>query len=225
LARETLARIFQEPLTTIVRLGSGTHSPADAQCFRVQMVRDLEAASVKARGQGFNEEDARSAIFAIVAFLDETILNVKPPALSDWLRSPLQHQMFGNFMAGNVFFVNLERILQRPQSNETIDLIELYGLCILLGYQGRFAGRRAELKTFARTCVDKIRRFRGSSITLTQGLLPADDAPISTGDPWHKRLLWCAIVCAAIALTLFGMYKLFLSSSATELRSLTELTR
>jgi type VI secretion system protein ImpK len=189
------------------------------------MVRGLTAAGAKAGSYGFNEEDVRSATFAVVAFLDETVLNVKPPALSDWLRRPLQHELFGNFEAGIVFFENLHGILQRPESNETIDLIELYGLCILLGYQGRFAGRRAELRTFSRTCLDKIHRFRRSSFALVQGQLPTNDAQISTRDPWHKRLVWSSIVSPAIALMLFGMYKLLLSSGVAEVRNLVELTR
>jgi type VI secretion system protein ImpK len=222
LPRETLALIFQELLTTIVRLRAGIGAPLDARYFRRQLVEQLRSAAEKAHRQGFSEDDTRSASFAVVAFLDETILNLKPPTLSDWLRRPLQDEMFGHFVAGKVFFENLERLLHRTESNESVDLIELYALCILLGYQGKHAGRRSELKSLSKSSIEKVRRFRGPLPPLTpQGKVPEHaDQPISTLDPWRKRLLWVAAACVGLALILFGLYRISLNSGLSDLRSL-----
>jgi type VI secretion system protein ImpK len=189
------------------------------------MVGDLGTADSVARRSGFSEQDRRLATFAVVGYVDETILNVRPPALSDWLRKPLETQLFGTFIAGKVFYQNLQVLLQRPDSNETIDLIELYGLCILLGYQGQFAGSKTDLRVLSQTCMDKVRRFRNASTPLTQGLLPGSDAGVTTRDPWRKRLLWFAAVSAFVCLLLFGGYKAFLISNVDALPTVTGPTR
>src|SRR4051812_32805908 len=138
--------MFQEPLTAIIRLRCGM-SPENPREFRKEMRDQLKSLSEKAQAIGFTQADSLSAGFAVVAFLDETILNIRPPSLVDWLREPLQQEMFGHFVPGNVFFETMEELLRRAESAESIDLLELYSLCILLGYKGQFANRRGELSS------------------------------------------------------------------------------
>ena len=44
----------------------------------------------------------------MVAFLDESILNLRNPVFADWPRKPLQEELFGHHMAGEIFFQNLQ---------------------------------------------------------------------------------------------------------------------
>jgi type VI secretion system protein ImpK len=74
-----------------------------------------------------------------VAFLDESVLNSQAPIAADWRRQPLQEELFGRAIAGNVFFQNLKQLLRRNDSADLADMLEIYYLCMLLGYGGRYS--------------------------------------------------------------------------------------
>ncbi len=136
--RDNLAIVFQNLFTVIVRLRANRQVINDAQAFRAQMQSALRAGEKEGISKLYPPEDVRLATFAIVAFLDESILNSANPAFSDWARMPLQEEMFGHHRAGEVFFENIERLLTRGDSHGVADLLEVYSLCILLGYKGKY---------------------------------------------------------------------------------------
>ena len=49
-------------------------------------------------------------------FLDESVLNSQNPIFADWLRKPLQEELFGTHMAGEIFFQHLQQLLGRNDS-------------------------------------------------------------------------------------------------------------
>src|SRR5581483_2452845 len=134
----SLAVAFQEVFTAIARLRSGRQAVSDAATFRNQMKHALQSAEQEARNGGYPPEDVKLAVFATVAFLDESVLNSQNPIFADWSRMPLQEELFGVHVAGEVLFQNLKQILSRPDSTATADLVEVYVLCLLLGYRGRY---------------------------------------------------------------------------------------
>jgi type VI secretion system protein ImpK len=226
--RETLAVIFQEPLTAVVRVWANPQLTQDPHGLRENLKNALKAAIEDARRKGFSEEETKLAMFAVVAYLDETILTQNQPAFADWRRKPLQEELFGVHIAGEIFFQNLENIIRQPDSLPNSDLLELYALCISLGFQGRYsAGGRAELKRIVDACMDKCRRIRGAMPPLSpSGALPQTDAVLATEDPWFQRLVLVGGGCCALAVALFVVYKLMLGSGADELRAIAqELTR
>jgi len=108
--RDNLAIVFQNLLTVTVRLRSSRQTITDARNFRLQMQNAIRGAEKEAIGKLYPPEDVRLATFAVVAFLDESVLNSSNPAFSDWPRMPLQEEMFGQAVAGEVFFQNIERL-------------------------------------------------------------------------------------------------------------------
>ncbi len=226
--RETLAVIFQEPLTAVVRVWANPQMTQDPYGLRESMKSALKASIDDARRKSFSEEETKLAMFAIVAFLDETILTQNQPAFADWRRKPLQEELFGVHIAGEIFFQNLENIIRQPDSHPNADLLELYALCISLGFQGRYsAGGRAELKRIVDGCMDKVRRIRGAMPPLSpSGELPANDAVVSTVDPWLQRMMYIGGGLCVLAIVAFVVFKLMLGSGADELRSIAqEITR
>ncbi len=170
---ENLALIFQEAITAIVRLRSNRQPVTSADVFRAQMRQLLSMADQEARSRGYTAEDVRLASFAVVAFLDESVLNLHNPVFADWPRKPLQEEMFGGHVAGEIFFQSLQRLLERNESAQLADVLEVFHLCVLLGYRGRYgAGGQAELKSQMDTVAQKIRRIRKDS-----GALSPDWAP------------------------------------------------
>src|SRR5437763_8297043 len=142
-----LALHFQEPLTAVVRLRANRQSVSDAESFRHHMREALKMSSEDAQRDGYSADDIKLAAFATVALLDESILNSRNPLFADWPRKPLQEELFGTHIAGETFFQNAHQLLSRDDSPEIADVLEIYHLCLLLGYRGRYStGNTGELK-------------------------------------------------------------------------------
>jgi type VI secretion system protein ImpK len=219
---ENLALMLQEVLTAIVRLRSNRQAVSDANSFRIHMREALKLADQEARKRGYNSDAIQLAVFAVVAFLDESILNSRNPLFADWPRKPLQEELFGTHMAGEVFFQNLQKLLGQTDSQELADLLEVYYLCVLLGFGGRYSmGNKGDLRSIMDAVGEKIRRIRGYSPDLSPAwMLPKEAARLTSGDPWVRRLGIAAIGCAALALLLFVIFKFSLGSGISDLRAL-----
>jgi type VI secretion system protein ImpK len=216
---ENLAFAFQEVLTVGERLRANRQAVSDAASFRQQIREALKSADGEARKRGYTGDDVQLSIFAVVAFLDESILNLRNPIFAEWPRQPLQEEMFGHHVAGEIFFQNLQKILSRDDSQETADLLEVYHLCLLLGFAGRYSlSGRGELRSIITTVGDKIRRIRQSPPDLSPAWsLPNEAIQTGGSDPWIKRLMFSAIGCFVVALLLFILYKVFLGSGVSSL--------
>ncbi len=224
-AAGNLALAYQETLTSIVRLKANRQTVTDAQYFRQQFIEALKLANEEARARGYTEEETRDARFAVVAFLDETVLNLKSRAFSDWARKPLQEELFGVHMGGEVFFQNLERLMRQPDSAHLADVLEVYLLCLTLGYAGRYSiSGRGELASLEQSIFSRIRRIHARPAELSPHWRPAVDPNLAGGtDPWLKPLLYSTIGCVIVMMLLLGFYKLSLQSGAQSIAKVAEV--
>ncbi len=218
---DNLALAFQEILTVIERLRSNRQPIPDAVTFRQQFRAALQQADAEARRRGYTAEDIQLAIFAVVAFLDESILNLRSPIFADWPRQPLQEEFFGHHIAGEVFFQHLQRLLGANESHATADVLEIFYLCLLLGFAGRYSiGGRGELRALMDQTAEKIRRIRKTPPDLSpRWRIPPEAVQVSSSDPLVKRFLIGAVACLALALVLFATYKVVLASGISTLRT------
>jgi type VI secretion system protein ImpK len=215
---DNLAMLFQEALTVVVRLRSNRQAVGDPHSFRSQMNLALQTAGQEAARRSYSAEDVRVATFAIVAFLDESILNSHNPAFNDWVRKPLQQELFGVDVAGEIYFRNVDHLLGRGDSQELADVLEIYQLCLLLGFRGRYSvGSNADLRNVANIITERVHRIRGAS--LPPAWMPPAEALGPSSDPWIRRFLWSAAACWAVALVLFLIFKLSLDSASSDLQS------
>ena len=220
--RDNLAIVFQNLLTVIVRLRANRQVINDAQAFRVQMQTALRAAEKEGISKLYSPEDVRLATFAIVAFLDESILNSNNPAFSDWPRMPLQEEMFGHHRAGEVFFENIDRVLTRSDSHGTADLLEVYSLCILLGYKGKYGlGDLDSVRPVLDAIAEKVRRVRGPLPGLSPAwAVPQGNIRPTESDRWIRRLAVGALASFFIALLFFVIFKALLGGDSSKVRAL-----
>ena len=217
-----LALVFQEILTVTVRLRSNRQTVTDAEVFRNQIRSALKAADREGKSLGYTDEDIRLGIFAVVAFLDETVLNLRNPVFTDWVRRPMQEELFGQHIAGETFFQHLQKILGRRDVPETADLLEVYYLCLLLGFLGRYSvSGKGELRAVMGAIDDKMRRIRKSRPDLSpQWEIGGQMVTMVTTDVWAKRLGYVAMSCAGLAVLLFIFYTILLGSGVSDLRTL-----
>jgi type VI secretion system protein ImpK len=193
---------------------------SDAESFRYYLREAIRTAVQEAKNRGYSADDIKMATLALVGFLDESVLNTHDPLFADWPRKPLQEELFGIHMAGELFFRNLEQLSARPDAADLADLLEVHYLCLLLGYGGRYSvGGRAELQAITQSTGDRIRRIRGVS-TDPFSMPPAEAPPVrQRANPWVKRLAIAAVVCCGLMLVLFVAFRLTLGSAASEIRA------
>jgi len=210
---ETLALLYQEVLTGIVRLRANRHGISDAGAFRYQMHGAINTAASQALAAAYPSDDVKLATFAVVAFLDESVLNSQNPIFADWLRKPLQEELFGTHIAGELFYRYLQQILGRNDSPDVADLLEVYYLCLLLGFGGRYSGGgRGELTQTIAVTGDKISRIRGRSLQISPAWNLTNETAPTRRDRWVRLTGLAAAICAALALVLFVLFKISLSS-------------
>jgi type VI secretion system protein ImpK len=217
---ENLALIFQELITVGERLRSNRQSVADATTFRAQIWAAVRTANDTARNRGYAQEDIELAIFAVIAFVDESILNLRHPIFADWPRQPLQEERYGHHVAGEIFFQNLQKLLTRTDSAQLADLLEVYYLCLLLGFAGRYSlGGRGELRAIMQQTADKLQRIRQTSAILSPDCQPpGDQVKRVSGDPVARWLMFAAIACAVLVIALFIVFHVMLGHGVDRLQ-------
>ncbi len=220
--RGLLALALQEVLTAIARLRANRQSVADGATFRNHVKQLLTSGHEDARRAGYVSDDVRLAVYAIVVFLDESILNSPLPALAGWSRKPLQEELFGEHMGGEVFFENLRTLIGRQDSEELADVLEVYQLCLLLGFRGRYgAAGQSEAQRWAGAAAEKIARIRGVPAGLAPGCaLPERESFPIARDPWIRRLGFTALGLAGAAVVVWGLLRITLGAWISQLQSL-----
>ena len=219
---ENLALIFQELFTAIERLRSNRQAVSDAESFRHHIREAVKTAAQEARNRaGYGTEDIRKTTLAVVGFMDETILNLQNPLFANWPRQPLQEELFGTHMAGEVFFQNLQELLVRDDSEDLADILEVHYLCMLLGYAGRYSmGNRGELQSIISATARKIQRIRGDFKGLSPAWKPPTEQARKSQDPWTRRFVIGAVACLVLPIVLFVLYKLVLGSGASGIQTI-----
>lgn len=213
-----LARALQEALTVTVRLRTGRQVASDAHSFRRHIKSLLASADQEARAEGYAPESVKRAIYAFVAFLDESVLNSSQAMFADWTSQPLQEEIFGDHMAGETFFRHVRDLLGRQDAPEVADTLEVHHLCLLLGFRGRFGSAgEGELAGLMREMADKIRRVRGGTLPLSPTWRPPGENVAPRADPWVRRLKRAAAAAAVLAIVLFGIFTLLLGGPARDL--------
>jgi type VI secretion system protein ImpK len=215
----SLAFSFQEVLTAILRVRFQRQQVQDAEGFRAQMKRSLQAAMQEAKSLGYTSETVQLAVFGAVAYLDESVLNLQSPVFADWVRRPLQEELFGDHRAGETFFANLRTLLTRPDSAEVADALEMHCLCLQMGFRGRYAlGDSGELHQLLRQAREKIQRIRGQALLVPPMPVP-EVKPTRAKDAWSRSLLITACVLAGLTVLAFGGFEIVLGSGVSQVQN------
>lgn len=215
----SLQSIFQEVLVAVVRIRFSTKRVEDAAAFRREIRGSLQSAMAQARALGYASQSVELTVFAVVAFLDESVLNRQNPAFVDWARRPLQEELFGGHLAGETFFQNLRTYLVKQDgSPEVADVLEVHCLCLLMGYRGRYAlGDSGELHAMLLSARERIRRIRGEACLGFPSVMEASALPTIGPDRWNRILLWTAGSLAFLVLLAYTSYAIALASGITHL--------
>jgi len=221
-AQGNLALLYDAILTSIVRLQASRQHIPEAEAFRRRIkatLQDIEHVSVLA---GYDGHDIRDTHFAVVALLDSVVLHSNDPVRAEWERRLLQEELFGQTDAGVVFFEKLTAFQARRDSEQLANILEVYLLCLLLGFEGRYSGgMRGDLDGIAERIRKRIDNIRGRTrqispaAALTEAPSPVD-LPQNQGPDRLRLAMIAAIVFSVLC---FLVFKVNLIWTAEQLRS------
>lgn len=130
-----LVSLAAQTFDLILRIKSGIVTPSTD--LRPQVAALLNKFEERGLRYGYSEKIVRLAKFALAAFIDETVLTNNFPLKEEWEKYSLQLEYFGEHLAGNKFFDRLEAMLK--QIDQAVDAVEVYYVCLLLGFKGKYA--------------------------------------------------------------------------------------
>ena len=185
----------------VLALASGLSSAADlppADVLRRRILGLLDQMDAKGAQAGVPRPDLLEARYAIVAFLDEQVSRSPWHGKHQWLAEPLQLVLFNENTAGEGFFTHLGALERDPSR---LAALEIYYLCLALGFQGQFALRGGQsLAAQAGALGARVSAAVYPGDMLSPNGLPRDGARRALAKPPPLVALGIGLVAAALVL-------------------------
>lgn len=154
-----------EPLLLIIapylkcNLVDGMERPIDAESLRGKIKYAINQFERAAQEQSVDMETIARSKYALIAFIDELVIQGGGEVSHRWAMYPLQLEFFGQNTAGQRFFLQLDEL--RLQGETFIDALEIYYLCLTLGFEGQFrAYERSDLLKLTQELMNQIQKIR-----------------------------------------------------------------
>lgn len=124
------------------QLREGNPARLSAEDFREQILKGFDELERMAFERQIGMVILKDAKYALAAFVDEAVLGSSWSGRLSWMSHPLQLEMFGEHVAGEGFFERLAELRQGGEAN--LELIELFYVCLQLGFEGIYKVRGLE---------------------------------------------------------------------------------
>jgi type VI secretion system protein ImpK len=194
----------------LFRESCGERTWASAE-LRDRLTALVDAQERRARGGEVPWDSYVEARFAVLAWVDELILNAPWAGRGDWPHLMLKY--YGTLNAGNQFFERLEQ----PAASER-DVLEIYYFCLALGFEGKYA-----LAENPRALRELKQRLHNQLVSAGGGLASSDARlfpeayrrPPAPAPPAGRSWLglWLGLI-AIVPVILFVIYLSLLRSAA-----------
>ncbi len=173
----------------------------------------VDAMMQRAQQAGFSREDVNDIAYAVVALVDEVALSRTEAVRQLWVGQQLQLLYFQENVAGEGFFTRLETLRRDPRRHE---VLRVYYLALLFGFQGRYRVRGGELELM--NLVDDLQReLARASEHESETLSPRGEPPeVSRArGRGSAMMLYVAGGAVAAALLLVVGLRIWLGSSVS----------
>lgn len=177
---------------------------------RVQtLLEDMERKGVEL---GIPKHDLDDAKYAIVAFIDEQLFRAPWAGRQEWMLEPLQLVYFNENTAGEGFFQRLDQLERDPSR---LHVLQIYYLCLTLGFQGKYAVRGGDgLGAVIDRIASMLARATSGGEVLSPHGIPADAG--RGGARRRAPVLFLAGGVVALAIILAVVLKLLLVSATSD---------
>ena len=205
----------------ILRLKAGIVQPSNT--LRPQIAGLLKEFEERAIRYRHRESIIQVAKFGLASFVDETVLTNNFPLKEEWEKYPIQLEYFGEQLAGNKFYEKLDAMLR--QIDVTADAVEVYYVCMLLGFKGRYAVYEQEklLKIMQKTADALVKVGKISKVELSPHWLANDqpEPPKKRGMPtWAKLMAFSGLGFAVLLYLVMFIWSSSILSEAMKILGL-----
>lgn len=218
----TLMDLMYDGFYALFLLKNG-NAPKDEANFARKLQQFLNSVDGNARKLQIPVEDVHAAKYAFCAAVDETVLRSGFAIRDSWSRHPLQLVLFGDQLAGENFFQRLDEL--RSKGNPHLQALEVFHMCLLLGFQGRYLLESPEkLHYLTARLGEEIAHIKGKPAVFA----PRWDRPDQVVNKLRTETpLWViAAVFSVIALGTFtGIDKLLTQHSQTTIAAYNDIIR
>lgn len=160
---------------------------------------------------GFSHQDAQDIAYALVALMDELVLNKPDQYRQFWMSNLLQLHYFNETGAGDNFFNRINAVRKDPHRAE---VLRVYYLCLLFGFQGRYRIRGGELELMS--LIDAVQKdLERAQPSDFETLAPHADRPAENLTLAKRRLSLTSAALAAVAVALLFYGGLYLALDRT----------
>lgn len=203
----------------ILRLKAEIVTPSmDLRPKIAAMLADFEKRAERYR---FNHKIVQVSKFALASFVDETVLTNNFNMKDEWEKNALQLEYFGEQLAGNKFFDKLEAMVKQIEATQ--DAVEIYYICMLLGFKGKYAIYEKEklLATMQKTAnaLVKVGKIKPTELSPNWFVNDQPKPPEKRGMPTWAKVSAFGGLCLAIIiyLVMFLASSVFLRDAAKNL--------
>src|ERR1043165_3272728 len=182
-------------------LGSPDH-------LRTRLHHLFRVAEEQGKSAGIHSDAYNQARYAVTAYIDEMIISSRWADREQWSARPLQYDFFNEYVAGEGFFQRLDIIRRSMPLNA--DLLEVYGLCLILGFEGQYRiHEREKLRGLIEDVTREVQAKRGDVPSLS----PHGKRPEELMELVKRDLPgWVVLVTSAGIVFLFFLALYFLIS-------------
>ena len=120
----------------------GDHGESLPEDYRQTILAGFDELERMAFERQLTMQTVKEARYALAAYIDEVVLSSRWHGRLDWMSKPLQLEFFGEHLAGEGFFEHLAQLRQGGEPNR--DILELYYVCLQLGFEGVYRLRGLE---------------------------------------------------------------------------------
>jgi type VI secretion system protein ImpK len=190
------------PLLTLAAGLQKTTRPADAAALRREATRQMQMFRQRLSAASVPEEDSNMASYVVCTFVDAAVLNTPWGAQSGWSSQSLVTAFHQESVSGVKFFQILEHVRTNPA--RYINLIELLGVCLAFGFQGKYRLEErghAKLGELQRELANLIRDYRPPRY---DGLSPRSRGAQQTRNPMLRFVPWWIVAACGLVVLVVG---------------------
>lgn len=195
--------VFVHVLELLERIGRGEDPPATEERARIRGWIDQAEARLGQR------EDWKLAKYALVAWIDDLLIDAPWEGRGWWRENALEVEMFNTRLRNEEFYVKA----RLASSLTSKDALEVFYLCVVLGFRGLYRdpsaaavlaaprGLPADLETWARQTSAAVASGLGRPV-ISDATQPGEGAPPLEGLMTLVGSALTGVVLAALALIL-----------------------
>jgi len=200
-----LAEVFNDLLVLGIYLRE-TKDLGSPEHLRTRLQHLFHVAEQQAKSKGISSDPQMQAKYAVAAYIDEMIISSRWQHREQWAARPLQYDFFSEYVAGEGFFKRLDAIRRALPMDP--DLLEVYGLCLMLGFEGQYRlHERERLRGLIEDITREVQAKRGDLPALS----PHGQRPEELMELVKRELpVWVVLVTSAGIVFLFFMALSFL---------------